>query len=772
MSRAIDCKTLLVSVALASAGVFPGEVFAASSVYEHNGSLVSYHVVGDEAYIDYVDPRPGLSAAHIGAGTVLFDGRISRDGLLRGTAYTFAPRCMPAAYAVTGQVMDGQILLRGAAPRRARGGCEVVGYAPASNHSVLFFRAMGKPAVTLSSAEPATVKPVALAAPTVPVDAPAPTPAVATSQAAPVAPVARVETPASEYDRLFDAYLNERETLQQDAGFARAFAQYANCNAFAQIRGNEFERARFDAAAPAFLQKRGLSRDRIHLRLAVKLGAYDFAKQAFAFRPLNDASSFEIAPPRDYGCGAQHAMLPEGFAVRFSNADLADGVAMPSDQAEPFVKSRISPSGLRDDNIVMDVEVEIAGRIADPREVETGGLWRRRQPWSAVTARIVDYSLFANDRTRTPFARLSEDRKRSYADAKAREQAEAEADAKENQTFSDTLLAQQFETLKTDGKIGTARRTRFARSSNLTRDVSQADGLHFKVGQLAASFYYEHRDSAGNRIGPQLQFTNPNPIDVVELPAEIARRVNANPSAAIVNRLYQPVGIIDDDAARRAVVMVQIVGIEIETSENGQRFRHVLPIAGDLKPFVFKGDERAAAAFEVMGVKAGASVADVRGVIEAQGKTADYEEPARVLRTGGVDCASWTASGQSGEPCVIAEFDVTGRGWFGGEKRGLTRMAIVQNMEFGQVDAFVAGLIKQYGEPRVRTTAGNITVLSWGAVVAPQRGVEGPARTRLHAAELEIRNMASGAATRFLLTDPAYFTSRNSATPAQKLSQR
>lgn len=53
-----------------------------------------------------------------------------------------------------------------------------------------------------------------------------------------------------------------------------------------------------------------------------------------------------------------------------------------------------------------------------------------------------------------------------------------------------------------------------------------------------AGYTYEQR-SAGYRIGPNLQFVNPNPLEIIDIPAYIAKRVNQKPSAAKLNRLYR-----------------------------------------------------------------------------------------------------------------------------------------------------------------------------------------------------------------------------------------
>jgi hypothetical protein len=422
--------------------------------------------------------------------------------------------------------------------------------------------------------------------------------------------------------------------------------------------------------------------------------------------------------------------------------------------------------------VLMDIDIEIAGKLGDPVEVDSGGFLPVRKWISKVNGRIVDFSLFADAQARTPFARLSPERKSTYEAAKAQLQAEEQADARINQAFSWPLLARQFNALKA-GEKADVRHTRLPSTGALARDVSTPAGTRFRIDQLAATYSHEQRDGAGNRIGPSLRFTNPNPLDGIELPAEISQRVSANPAAVVVNRLYQPVGVVDDEAARRSVLMAQIVAIEIEVNEGERRFRHLVPVPGDLKPFVFQRDERPVSAFEISGLKAGISPQAVEEVFGRKfGSVAEYDPKARTQRTGGSDCAAWMPNGPGRQPCATAEFDVLGRGWFGGETIGLTRLSIVQNLDAGQIDGFVAGFIKQFGEPRLKIETANTLLLSWGAVASRHRDGNADAQAALHVAEVEIRKFRGGVATRFLLTNPAYFLNRDAAASVQRTSQR
>ena len=76
--------------------------------------------------IQYEVPRSKLPIA---PGAVVFRGQSDGKGHLSGTAYTFKPGCEPAPYRVRGEKAAGVLTLTGAAPKRDKQSCKIVGYA-------------------------------------------------------------------------------------------------------------------------------------------------------------------------------------------------------------------------------------------------------------------------------------------------------------------------------------------------------------------------------------------------------------------------------------------------------------------------------------------------------------------------------------------------------------------------------------------------------------------------------------------------------------------
>lgn len=113
--------------------------------YEHNGSIMS--IIPELGLIVYDRPRQGLSVKR---GTVLFQGEPwSTDNAdrvtIRGKAYVYRRGCEAAPYDVRGVYHHmhgiGAMIFEGAAPRRAKDSCNIVGHDSSSSNARLEFNA-------------------------------------------------------------------------------------------------------------------------------------------------------------------------------------------------------------------------------------------------------------------------------------------------------------------------------------------------------------------------------------------------------------------------------------------------------------------------------------------------------------------------------------------------------------------------------------------------------------------------------------------------------
>lgn len=118
---------------------------ADATLWNHNGSVMLLLLDGEDLSIYYDRPKAGLDRIGIGEGTLLFEGTEQPGGFIEGYARTFRKGCPPAEYTVSGTRYDDDVSfeLRGAAPVRASGACEVVDYSGTGSNAKLVFRFIG-----------------------------------------------------------------------------------------------------------------------------------------------------------------------------------------------------------------------------------------------------------------------------------------------------------------------------------------------------------------------------------------------------------------------------------------------------------------------------------------------------------------------------------------------------------------------------------------------------------------------------------------------------
>jgi hypothetical protein len=124
----IQNRKLALAICCVAASFYTGIGWAASSLWEHNGSTVYLNADGSAREFRYEQPRSGMLWAGAHPGSLLFTGR-SVNGRYVGTAYIFNSRCGQIPYEVSGPILDNyqRVVLRGQAPR-LDATCNVVGY--------------------------------------------------------------------------------------------------------------------------------------------------------------------------------------------------------------------------------------------------------------------------------------------------------------------------------------------------------------------------------------------------------------------------------------------------------------------------------------------------------------------------------------------------------------------------------------------------------------------------------------------------------------------
>ena len=100
-------------------------------MWNHNGSLMSLELAGDQLRFAYVQPRPGMVDAGARPGLQLFEGRL-RGAHISGFARIFVWQCGQFPYQVDGEVSNNgtHITLKGSAPWVERATCAMRGSTP------------------------------------------------------------------------------------------------------------------------------------------------------------------------------------------------------------------------------------------------------------------------------------------------------------------------------------------------------------------------------------------------------------------------------------------------------------------------------------------------------------------------------------------------------------------------------------------------------------------------------------------------------------------
>lgn len=138
-------RTVLAAAAVLILSLGPPAHAADATLWNHNGSVMLLLLDGENLSIYYDRPKPGLDRVGIGQGTLLFEGTEKSGGFIEGYARLFRNGCEPAEYAVSGTRYDDDISieLRGAAPVRASGACDVIDYSGESPNARLVFSFIG-----------------------------------------------------------------------------------------------------------------------------------------------------------------------------------------------------------------------------------------------------------------------------------------------------------------------------------------------------------------------------------------------------------------------------------------------------------------------------------------------------------------------------------------------------------------------------------------------------------------------------------------------------
>ena len=137
-------RNYLAASFVALAIIYAAPAGAGESIWTHNGSTVRWVSSGQNRWIYYVEPRPGLAAIGVQPGTLLFEGRRIGKNLV-GTAFVFNANCMPAPYPVEGEIYsETDVTLEGAVPVVDSYACDVLSHSWENQNASLRFRTIDR----------------------------------------------------------------------------------------------------------------------------------------------------------------------------------------------------------------------------------------------------------------------------------------------------------------------------------------------------------------------------------------------------------------------------------------------------------------------------------------------------------------------------------------------------------------------------------------------------------------------------------------------------
>lgn len=137
-------RALMIVFATAGIGVSGAHAETDQFTAWHNGSKMTVSIDGSYVEIRYQRPKRSLRKHGVRNGTVLFSGEL-RGRNLEGDAKVFRRGCDPESYWVSGRYRASMrsFTLRGDAPKREQGGCEVVDYISSGSNARLRFTKAG-----------------------------------------------------------------------------------------------------------------------------------------------------------------------------------------------------------------------------------------------------------------------------------------------------------------------------------------------------------------------------------------------------------------------------------------------------------------------------------------------------------------------------------------------------------------------------------------------------------------------------------------------------
>ncbi|MBP2315553.1 DUF4852 domain-containing protein [Azospirillum soli] len=480
------------------------------------------------------------------------------------------------------------------------------------------------------------------------------------------ASVDKVRAAAMDWQTLFEQWLAANPDQRKDMKFADSYTRHFECFAYRQVRDNDFrrdevlEQGRAKAAALPLAPKTNMV-----LRINSEFGKYDFDRKEFAFVPLNEGTYFPVDKPQsiqakqgwDNCFPADTAGLPQRFKVEITNPEVMVGLPMDKAKADALIAARTDSHGWINRSVVVSMTLAIdvfeKGEIRDDDRLLLNG---EAVP---VKARIVAASVEDGGKPPKTLYTLDPNRmtaKMALADAN-RERAQAdEAAAKAERKKAvdvDFMTLDHTFTRLTSGKPITDESPQ-----RVVLEVSMCKGKTEGVGDKARTTT-DRLEQLGGMDTPwrirsndaTLKFANVQAFENIPLPEEAKGELKTSSCLRANGEVvYAPVGVDNDKFKGGKSVIGHILYVDFPWTVKGQKVKWRIAAPGEgPKPWSRSEDPRTARDFDVIGVKGGMTLDEVKAIAEKElAQTLTWAPGSKRLTSPSDQCSFGKSTGSLG----------------------------------------------------------------------------------------------------------------------------
>ena len=610
-----------------------------------------------------------------------------------------------------------------------------------------------------------------------------------------------------DYTTLFESYISTRPDLANDPKFVEDYAKYTRCTEWRTVHDNEFKYQEFltEVRGQLLQEIAKPAGPLFRIRTMSPFGQYDFQSKEFPFQPLHEGDAFTF----DFGfrpgvfladsnCRPTDFHWPAKIFLAVANPWAIDGLPMAPEAAQRLVNR--NPALYQ-----RELGLSLVLKLGTPSDIKLDPARAPYPGFVEATAEIVSAAVDdgATSSPKTIFVtdeNYLKTRNAAHASiqtSKAADEAAFNGDSIEATAGAVDKIVKQFANA-TSGAAPALPPDDPSLRVLLQPNVAYhtANGQFAGVLGLAANVDIVLSDESEFSLrGSSTPFRVDNAAEFKAIavpPDVITYAQNAFPT--IEETLFvKPIGYVHDEFIGTFLMThVMRVALALRDPTKPQQKVWVIESKTPAAPFAPLADQRTAADFEVIGIKGGMSLDDVRAEAEKEmGQTLIFDEKAMTLTSPAPNCDFNYDSTKTppGRRCFRAEFRVAETGLIS-NKLAMVR-ATYRQAAYRPSSGDLTGLLaKKYGPAVYRTQIsdnhGGLMVtsesiqeifLEWGKrMTANRQGMVTPGvHVPVHALEAEIQIGGDLALLTLTLTGQALADQMNggdaAAAAAKKLEE-